>query len=51
MRFGTLRLRHGAPVYFVGFSAQGKELVTASQDGYLACRGPVNTAGNRGLQR
>jgi len=33
MRFGTVRLRHGGPVYFVGFAAKGKELVTASQDG------------------
>jgi RNA polymerase sigma factor (sigma-70 family) len=32
MRFGTLRLRHGGPVYFVGFAAKGKELVTAGQD-------------------
>ena len=33
MRFGTLRLRHGGPVYFVGFAAKGKELVIASEDG------------------
>jgi RNA polymerase sigma factor (sigma-70 family) len=35
MRFGTVRLRHGGPVYFVGFSAKGKGLVSASQDGTI----------------
>jgi WD40 repeat protein len=30
---GTLRWRHGGPVYFVGFDADGKQLVTASLDG------------------
>src|SRR5689334_15936863 len=32
-RLGTLRWRHGGPVYFTGFSADGKQLVTASMDG------------------
>jgi WD40 repeat protein len=32
-RMGTLRWRHGGPVYFVGFNADGKQLVTASLDG------------------
>lgn len=32
-RMGTVRWRHGGPVYFTGFSADGKQLVTASMDG------------------
>lgn len=32
-RMGTLRWRHGGSVYFVGFTAEGKQLVTASADG------------------
>jgi WD40 repeat protein len=34
-RLGTLRWRHSSPVTFVAFTADGKGVVTASQDGIL----------------
>jgi len=34
-RLGTLRWRHGAGVLFVSYSEDGKQLLTASQDGTL----------------
>jgi WD40 repeat protein len=34
-RLGTTRLRHGAKLTQVGFSADGKSLITAGQDGYV----------------
>src|SRR5436190_13430148 len=35
VRLGTVRWRHGGPVFFVGLTAGGNQLVTASQDGWL----------------
>src|SRR5262245_28238037 len=32
-RMGTLRLRHGGPVSFVGYAAGGKVLISAGQGG------------------
>lgn len=34
-RMGTLRWRHGGPVHFVGFVADGREVVSASLDGQI----------------
>lgn len=34
-RLGTVRWRHGGPVTFVGYTAQGKQLVTGSTDGFF----------------
>jgi WD40 repeat protein len=34
-RMGTLRWRHGAPVSFVGYTAHGKQLLTACTDGFF----------------
>jgi WD40 repeat protein len=34
-RLGTVRWRHGGAVFFVGLADGGKQLVTASQDGWL----------------
>jgi RNA polymerase sigma factor (sigma-70 family) len=34
-RMGTLRWRHGGAVFFVGLTHKGKQLVTASQDGWF----------------
>ena len=34
-RMGTLRWRHGGSVHFVGFLAEGRELVSAGLDGWI----------------
>src|SRR5262245_47421402 len=34
-RMGTVRWRHPGPVTYVGFTAQGKQLVTACTDGLI----------------
>src|SRR5208283_3450347 len=34
-RLGTIRWRHGAAVSFVGYAQSGKQLVTASADGFF----------------
>lgn len=34
-RFGTLRWRHSAPVFFLAYTSDDKEMVTVSQDGQV----------------
>ncbi|MBI3409879.1 MAG: hypothetical protein HY040_16190 [Planctomycetes bacterium] len=34
-RMGTVRWRHGGPVTFIGYTAQGKQLITACTDGFF----------------
>jgi WD40 repeat protein len=47
-RLGTVRWRHGGPVFFVGLSGGGKHLVTVSQDGWLRV---LDAATGRELRR